>query len=57
MELGEVIIFAGRRYIVRGFSDRSVVPHFVYLHDAETGESVRVPLDALDPVLDPPVEP
>jgi hypothetical protein len=48
IEIGEVITYAGRRYIVRGFSEWASFPRSVYLHNAQTGESLRVPLDALD---------
>jgi hypothetical protein len=46
-EIDDVIVYAGRRYVVRGFTDLGVVPPFIYLGDVETEEVIRVPLDEL----------
>ncbi len=47
MELGDVVIWDGRRWIVRGFDPVSVTVRTVALEDPDTGEVVHAPLDDL----------
>ena len=49
MKIDDLLIHAGRRYIVRGFSDMAVIPPFAFLEDVETEEVLRVPVGALGP--------
>lgn len=45
MELGDVVIWHGRRWIVRGFDPASVTEQTVVLEDPRTGEQVTAPLE------------
>ena len=49
MQIDDLLIRAGRRYVVVGFSDMSVVPQFVYLEDVEAGKVIRVARGELGP--------
>jgi hypothetical protein len=49
LNVGELVIFAGRRYWLRGSDPAGVEPRFAYLEDAKTGQVVQVPLDELKP--------
>jgi hypothetical protein len=52
MELGDMVLYHGRRYVLRGFS--TVGPHVV-IEDAETHELLSVPLEEVEPEPEPPV--
>ena len=45
MELGEVVIWNERRWIVRGFDPAGVTERTVALEDPETGERVDAPFE------------
>ncbi len=45
MEIGDVVTWSGRRWIVRGFDPVSVTERTVLLEDPDTGERVSVPLE------------
>jgi hypothetical protein len=47
MELGDLVIWCGRRWIVRGVDPVSVTGRTVTLEDAESGEIVNAPLDTV----------
>jgi hypothetical protein len=47
MELGDLVTWNGRRWIVRGVDPVSVTGRTATLEDPETGESVMAPLDGL----------
>jgi hypothetical protein len=47
MELGDLVIWSGRRWIVRGVDPVSVTGRTVTLEDPESGECVTAPLDAV----------
>ena len=47
MQLGDLITYAGRRYVVRGLDPMGLPDRCVELEDTETGELVRVPVAAL----------
>jgi hypothetical protein len=47
MELGDLVIWSGRRWIVRGVDPVSVTGRTVTLEDPESGECVSAPLDAV----------
>jgi len=53
MELGDIVIYRGRRLVVRGFDPMSVVDPRAQLEDPETGERLVAPLAELEPA--PPV--
>jgi hypothetical protein len=42
MEIGDIVIYGGKRFSVRGFDPAGVEPRFVYLQDVETGETISV---------------
>jgi|1186.fasta_scaffold360650_2 hypothetical protein len=45
MELGDLVTWNGRRWIVRGFDPVSVTGRTVALEDPDTGETATAPLD------------
>jgi hypothetical protein len=47
MELNDIVVFAGRRFIVVGFDPMSVSPQRAYLRDVKTGEEVPLLYDEL----------
>jgi hypothetical protein len=42
MEIGDIVMFGGKRFFVRGFDPAGVEPRFIYLEDVETGEAISV---------------
>jgi len=48
LHIGERVAFRDRVYFVRGVSPMSVVPCWVHLEDAETGEEVEADADDLE---------
>ena len=44
MEIGDLVTWNGRRWIVRGFDPVSVTERTVALEDPDTGERVNAPL-------------
>jgi hypothetical protein len=44
MEIGDLVIYQGRAYVLRGLEPMSVPNRRAELEDAETGEVVVVPL-------------
>jgi hypothetical protein len=50
MNLGDLVIYHGRRHVVRGFSRMGTTSQHVHLEDVETGEQITVPLDEVEPV-------
>jgi hypothetical protein len=42
MEIGDIVMFGGKRFFVRGFDPAGVEPRFVYLQDVESGETISV---------------
>ena len=44
MDIGDTIIYGGKRYSVSGFDPVGVEPRMLYLEDPETGESLSVVL-------------
>jgi hypothetical protein len=52
MRIGDFLDYEGKRYIVRGLDPMGVPERRVDLEDAETGETIRVPIAALDDAWD-----
>jgi len=46
MDIGDIVIYGGKRFSVRGFDPAGVEPRFVYMEDVETGETISVSLTA-----------
>jgi len=42
MDLGDIVIYGGRRHYVRGVDPVSVRPRYLYLEDVRTGKTVSV---------------
>jgi hypothetical protein len=55
MELGETVIYHGRRYVLRGFSSISSAGQHVVIEDVETHRLLTVPLEEVEPEPEPPV--
>jgi hypothetical protein len=53
MDIGDTIIFGGRRYRICGFDPAGVDVPFVYLRDVETGQSVSLAREVLSSVEGP----
>ena len=51
VNIGEIAIYQGRRYILCGVDAVSVEPRQAYLRDALTGEEITVHLEELTPPL------
>jgi hypothetical protein len=49
MEIGDIVIYGGKRLRVRGFDPAGVEPRFVYLEDVESGETISVAFVELEP--------
>jgi hypothetical protein len=47
MEIGEVLIYNGRRYVLLGLQPMSMPDRRADLEDAETGEVVSIPCSLL----------
>ena len=45
MDLGDIVIYGGQRYYVRGIDPVSVHPRYLYLEDVRTGRPVSVALE------------
>jgi len=43
MDIGDIVIYGGKRFSVRGFDPEGVAPRFVYIEGVETGERISVP--------------
>ena len=48
MRIGDLVIYRGRAYYLRGLDPMSVSDRRAELDDAETGERVSVPLDEVE---------
>lgn len=48
MRIGDHLAYEGRHYVVRGLDPMGVAERRVDLEDVETGESIRVPIAALE---------
>jgi hypothetical protein len=52
MRIGDLIAYAGRQYVVLGLDPMGVPERRADLKDAETGETLRVPIAELDTARD-----
>jgi hypothetical protein len=43
MKIGDLVLYHGRDYYLRGFDPMSVLDRKVFLEDAETGEELSAP--------------
>jgi hypothetical protein len=49
MEIGDLVTYKGRAYVLRGLDPMGVPDRRVELEDAETGEHVSAPLAEVSP--------
>ena len=49
MELGDLVIWNGKSYVLRGLEPMSVPERRAELEDPRTGEWIRAPLDEVEP--------
>jgi hypothetical protein len=49
MNIGELVTYEGRSYVLRGLEPMSVPRRRAELEDPETGERISVPLDEVSP--------
>jgi hypothetical protein len=49
MDIGDLVIWCGRTYRLRGFDPMGVSDRNVYLEDVETGEHVSAPATEVEP--------
>ena len=54
MRIGDQLTYEGRHYILRGLDPMGVPERRADLEDSETGESIRVPIAALEQPPDSP---
>jgi hypothetical protein len=52
MNIGEIVLYGGRRYYLRGLDPMGVPQRQAFLEDALSGEARTVPVDDLE--LEPP---
>ena len=50
MAIGDLVLYHGRRYYLRGLDPMSVSERRAEIEDAETGDVLRVPLADLEPI-------
>jgi hypothetical protein len=50
MDVGDLVIWKGRRYRLRGFDPMSVPDRNAYLEDEETGDPIAVPVAEVAPL-------
>jgi hypothetical protein len=55
MKIGDLVLYQGRRYYLRGLDPMSVPERQAFLEDAETGDEVTAPIDEIAP--EPPEGP
>jgi hypothetical protein len=53
VNLGDVVVFAGRRFLLRGVDPTSVRPRLAYLEEWATGRSLTVPFDRVSDAVRP----
>jgi hypothetical protein len=49
MDIGDIVIFGGKRYRIAGFDPAGVEPRCVYLRDVRTGQTVSLGYEVLEP--------
>ena len=42
MRIGDIVMYDGKRFLVRGFDPVGVEPCLIYLEDVESGEAMTV---------------
>jgi hypothetical protein len=47
MDIGDTVIYAGKRFYLRGLDPVGVAPRLVYLVDANTGRTISVEFEEL----------
>jgi hypothetical protein len=57
MKIGELVLYQGRRYYLRGLDPMGVPDRQAFVEDALTGEACAVPLAELEPAPAPDTPP
>jgi hypothetical protein len=57
MKIGELVLYQGRRYYLRGLDPMGVPDRQAFVEDALTGEACAVPLGELEPAPAPDTPP
>lgn len=48
MEIGDLVIYRGKTYVLRGLDPMSIDDRQAQLEDPDTGEVIHVPLDEVE---------
>jgi hypothetical protein len=54
MNIGDIVMWGGRRFRLLGFSRKSLPETEAQLEDPETGEWIYVPVEEVTPIEDEP---
>jgi hypothetical protein len=57
MKIGDVFLYQGRAYYLRGFDPMSLPDRMVILEDAETGAELTLPVTEVELLDEPEAEP
>jgi hypothetical protein len=49
MKIGDLVLYLGRHYYLRGLDPMSVPNRQAFLEDASTGEELTAPVDEIEP--------
>lgn len=49
MKIGDLVLYQGRHYYLRGLDPMSVPQRQAFLEDASTGQEVTAPVDEIEP--------
>jgi len=49
MKIGDLVLYLGRHYYLRGFDPMSVPNRQAFLEDAVTGEELTAPVEEIEP--------
>jgi hypothetical protein len=52
MKLGDLVLYEGKTYYLRGLDPMSVPDRRVFLEDAQTGDEVSAPVTEVEPIED-----
>ena len=47
MQIGDILIHDGRRYVLLGFDPEGVTPREIYVEDAESGARTTLPFECV----------
>jgi hypothetical protein len=50
MKIGDLVLYQGQHYYLRGLDPMSVPQRQAFLEDASTGQEVTAPIDEIEPM-------